>query len=216
MPIKREKSNQVNEILLPEHDRLTKRAVSCRKTARAIFSYPTEATFFSCNRQDGSPLQHSVSMEMLCQNDTPPLMKSAMYRAWSAASQLHCFDSLNESSGYESDCNRQSSSLRSSGVVKLGSVTIVTPAMSFDDLELAVGNEKLVKEGWHAGSMDLFSLLCEGLLENDGSSSWNLFTNTSFHGYEVEADTSTRPTSMEKLISQEMFFLLEFSRETSV
>ena len=143
-----------------------------------------------------------------------------MYRAWSAAAQLHCTDSLNGSSGYESDCNRQSSSSSQSSEVMdepnekiLGSLTIVTPAMSFDDLEVTVHREKLVKEGWKVGSMDIFSVLFENLLENKAARPQTSVIETGSHGNYYN-NTRTTPSDVRLSQAEEMFCNLEFCRET--
>lgn len=178
-----------------------KRSTSYGKTPRMIFSYPTEAAFFSSKNHHDSVLQHSVSMAVLRQSDTPPLMMSAMYRAWSAAAQLHCTDSLNGSSGYESDYNRDTTSSQSSEVVdktmesKFGSVTTITPAMSFDDLEVVVQNERLTKGGWKAGSIDMFSVLFETSLENEVFSPQKSGIENGSHKKESLTVSNTRTTT---------------------
>lgn len=172
MQRKPESCSEESAMILNDREDI-KRSTSYGKTPRMIFSYPTEAAFFSSKNHHDNVLQHSVSMAVLRQSDTPTLMMSAMYRAWSAAAQLHCTDSLNGSSGYESDYNRDTTSSQSSEVVdktmesKFGSVTIITPAMSFDDLEVVVQNERLMKGEWKAGSIDMFSVLFETSLENE-------------------------------------------------
>ena len=151
-------------------DDAKKQSTNYKQKPRAIYSFPIEAAFFAQTRCD-HVLQHSVSMGTLREIDTPPLIKSAMFRAWSAAAQLHCTDSLNGSSGYESDFNRQSSCTQYSEVVNKslenehGSITLVTPAMSFDNMEVFVQHEKLQQEGWVGGAMDLYSVMFESLLE---------------------------------------------------
>lgn len=151
-------------------DDAKKQSTNYKQKPRAIYSFPIEAAFFAQTRCD-HVLQHSVSMGTLREIDTPPLIKSAMFRAWSAAAQLHCTDSLNGSSGYESDFNRQSSCTQYSEVVdkslenEHGSITLVTTAMSFDNMEVFVQHEKLQQEGWVGGAMDLYSVMFESLLE---------------------------------------------------
>ena len=224
MPNKTEQSREENSMLLNEREQLKKRTTNCRKTSRTIFSYPTEAAFFASEKRSDLVLQRSVSMEMLSQIGTPPLMKSAMYRAWSAAAQLHCTDSLNGSSGYETDSNRQSSSSQSASEIidkpienELDPVTIVTPAMSFDDLEVAVQNEKLVRQGWVAGSVDIFSLLFESLLEDRAASQRTSVIETGGHGNDLTINGYTNTTPSDQRRSQEeMLYNLEFCRETII
>ena len=221
MPNKAELNSEESTILASEHEQWKKRAINCTKASKKIFSYPSEATFFACERHGDNLLQRSVSMEILSQSGTPPLMKSAMYRAWSAITQLHCTDSVNESSGYESDYNRQSSLSQSSEVIdnpieeNFGSVTLVTPAMSFDDLEIAVQNEKCVREGRVAGSMDMFSVLCESLLESEVDGPWGSIIETGCHGNDFSGNKNARKASMERTFSHgEILRNLEFCRET--
>lgn len=205
------------DLLLNQNDKLTKRSTNFQRTPRTIFSFPTEAAFFARAAHYNHVLQRSVSMEMLSKSGRSPLMKSAMFRAWSAAAQLHCTDSLNESSGYESDSNRQSPSSQCSEVVeepienKLGSVTMVTPAMSFDDMEVVVQQEKLVKQGWNDGSMDMFSVMFESLLEHDVSSPRTSIIDSESNGNDLKADKTTRTTS---LSPEELCYNLEACRET--
>ena len=223
MPNKQELSSEESTVLTSENEQWKKRAINRTKTSKLIFTYPSEATFFACKRYGDNLLQRSVSMEILSQSGTPPLMKSAMYRAWSAISQLHFTDSVNESSGYESDSNRKSSLSQSSDheVIdkpikeKFGSVTLETPAMSFDDLEIAVQNDKREREGWVAGSMDMFSVLCETLLESEIARPRVPIIEPDCHGKNLSTK-NTRKASMERTFSQgeEILRNLEFCRET--
>lgn len=213
---------QEKDLLLNESDKLTKRSTSFNRVSRTIYSFPTEAAFFARAARRDHVLQRSVSMEMLSQSGTSTLMKSAMFRAWSAAAQLHCTDSVNESSGYESDSNRQSSSSQSSEVMdtskedKHGSVTIVTPAMSFDDLEVIVQQEKLVKEGWLASSMDMFSVMFENVLEHQVATPRNSLVDSRGNGNDLTNDrnATTTQSSSPSLSRTELGYNLEHCRET--
>ena len=218
MPSKRELC-QEKTMLLNKGDKLAKKSANYNRPSRTIYSFPTEAAFFARAARRDHVLQRSVSMEMLSRNGTSTLMKSAMFRAWSAAAQLHCTDSLNESSGYESDSNRQSPSSQSSEVLdtslkenKLGSVTIVTPAMSFDDLEVVVQQEKLVKEGWFASSMDMFSVMFENVLEHEVTTPRNSIIDGATNGNDLIGDSKTRTTT--SLSQAELNSNLELCRET--
>jgi len=143
-----------------------------------------------------------------------------MFRAWSAAAQLHCTDSLNESSGYEGDSNRQSPSSQSSEIVDtseentLGSVTIVTPALSFDDLEVVVQQDKLVKEGWHASSMDMFSIMFENSLEHEVATPRASIVDNTSSGKDSIADIKTQITT--HLSQAELDYNLELCEETTL
>lgn len=219
MPTKTE-LHQDKVMLLKENDKLTKRSTNYEKVSRTIYSFPTEAAFFARAAHCDHILQRSVSMEMLNRNGTSSLMKSAMFRAWSAAAQLHCTDSLNESSGYESDSNRQSPSSQSSEIVdtseenKLGSVTIVTPALSFDDLEVVVQQDKLVKEGWHASSMDMFSIMFENSLEHEVATPRASIVDNTSSGKDSIADIKTQITT--HLSQAELDYNLELCEETTL
>lgn len=219
MPTKTE-LHQEKVMLLKENDKLTKRSTNYEKVSRTIYSFPTEAAFFARAAHCDHILQRSVSMEMLNRNGTSSLMKSAMFRAWSAAAQLHCTDSLNESSGYESDSNRQSPSSQSSEIVdtseenKLGSVTIVTPALSFDDLEVVVQQDKLVKEGWYASSMDMFSIMFENSLEHEVATPRASIVDNTSSGKDSIADIKTQITT--HLSQAELDYNLELCKETTL
>lgn len=219
MPTKTE-LNQEKVMLLKENDKLTKRSTNYEKVSRTIYSFPTEAAFFARAAHCDHVLQRSVSMEMLNRNGTSSLMKSAMFRAWSAAAQLHCTDSLNESSSYESDSNRQSPSSQSSEIVdtseenKLGSVTIVTPALSFDDLEVVVQQDKLVKEGWYASSMDMFSIMFENSLEHEVATPRASIVDNTSSGKDSIADIKTQITT--HLSQAELDYNLELCEETTL
>ena len=219
MPTKTE-LHQEKVMLLKETDKLAKRSTNYEKVSRTIYSFPTEAAFFARAAHCDHVLQRSVSMEMLNRNGTSTLMKSAMFRAWSAAAQLHCTDSLNESSGYESDSNRQSPSSQSSEIVdtseenKLGSVTIITPALSFDDLEVVVEQDKLVKEGWYASSMDMFSVMFENSLENEVATPRASIVDNTSSGKDSIADIKTQITT--HLSQDELDYNLELCEETTL
>lgn len=205
-------------ILLNESDKRTKQSTDYKKTSTALYSFPIEAAFFARTARCDHLLQRSVSMGTLRQNATPPLIKSAMFRAWSAAAQLHCTDSLNSSSGYESDYNRHSSSSQSSEVIdksiehKLASVTIVTPAMSFDDMEVIVQQEKLVKEGWVGSSMDMFSVMFENLLEREATNPRTSIVDSPSNESDSQADGETGITT--RLSQAELGYNLDLCRET--
>ena len=219
MPTKTE-LHQEKVMLLKETDKLAKRSTNYEKVSRTIYSFPTEAAFFARAAHCDHVLQRSVSMEMLNRNGTSTLMKSAMFRAWSAAAQLHCTDSLNESSGYESDSNRQSPSSQSSEIVdtseenKLGSVTIITPALSFDDLEVVVEQDKLVKEGWYASSMDMFSVMFENSLEHEVATPRASIVDNTSSGKDSIADIKTHITT--HLSQDELDYNLELCEETTL
>lgn len=219
MPTKTE-LNQEKVMLLKENDKLTKRSTNYEKVSRTIYSFPTEAAFFARAAHCDHVLQRSVSMEMLNRNGTSSLMKSAMFRAWSAAAQLHCTDSLNGSSGYESDSNRQSPSSQSSEIVDtseentLGSVTIVTPALSFDDLEVVVQQDKLVKEEWYASSMDMFSIMFENSLEHEVATPRASIVDNTSSGKDSIADIKTQITT--HLSQAELDYNLELCEETTL
>lgn len=219
MPTKTE-LHQEKVMLLKENDKLTKRSTNYEKVSRTIYSFPTEAAFFARAAHCDHVLQRSVSMEMLNRNGTSSLMKSAMFRAWSAAAQLHYTDSLNESSGYESDSNRQSPSSQSSEIVdtseenKLGSVTIVTPALSFDDLEVVVQQDKLIKEGWYASSMDMFSIMFENSLEHEVATPRASIVDNTSSGKDSNADIKTQITT--HLSQAELDYNLELCEETTL
>lgn len=219
MPTKTELC-QEKVMLLNESDKLTKKSTNYERASRTICSFPTEAAFFARAAHCDNVLQRSVSMEMLNRSGTSTLMKSAMFRAWSAAAQLHCTDSLNESSGYESDSNRQSPSSQSTEVVdtsvenKNGSVTIVTPVMRFDDLEVVVQQEKLEKEGWYRSSMDMFSIMFENSLEHElASPRASIIDNTS-SGNDLIADRKAQTTLL--LSQAELDYNLELCQETTL
>lgn len=219
MPTKTE-LHEEKVMLLKETDKLAKRSTNYEKVSRTIYSFPTEAAFFARAAHCDHVLQRSVSMEMLNRNGTSTLMKSAMFRAWSAAAQLHCTDSLNESSGYESDSNRQSPSSQSSEIVdtsevnKLGSVTIITPALSFDDLEVVVEQDKLVKEGWYASSMDMFSVMFENSLEHEVATPRASIVDNTSSGKDSIADIKTQITT--HLSQDELDYNLELCEETTL
>lgn len=210
-------------MLLKESDKLTKRSTSFNKASRTIYSFPTEAAFFARAARRDHVLQRSVSMEMLSRSGTSTLMKSAMFRAWSAAAQLHCTDSVNESSGYESDSNRQSSNSSQSSEVMdtskedtLDPVIIVTPAMSFDDLEVIVQQEKLVKEGWFASSMDMFSVMFENVLEHQVPTPRNSIVDSTGNGNDLSDDRNATTTQSlsPSLFRTEFSYNLKHCRET--
>jgi len=209
---------QEKVMLLNETDELTKTSTNYENASRTIYSFPTEAAFFARAAHCDHVLQRSVSMEMLNRSGTSILMKSAMFRAWSAAAQLHCTDSLNESSGYESDSNRQSSSSQSSEIVDaseettLGSVTIVTPAMSFDDLEVVVQHEKLVKEGWYANSVDMFSVMFENSLDHEVVNRPASVIDSTSSVKDLITDRKTQITTLSS--QEELDFNLERCQET--
>ena len=217
MPTKTELC-QEKVMLLNETDKLRRETKNYERASRTIYSFPTEAAFFATAAHCDDVLQRSVSMEMLNRSGTSILMKSAMFRAWSAAAQLHCTDSLNESSGYESDSNRQSPSSQSSVIVDIseennfGSVTIVTPAMSFDDLEVAFQQETLVKEGWYASSMDMFSVMFENSLEHDVASPRASIIDNTSSGKDLTTDSKSQITSL--LSQAELDYNLEVCQET--
>ena len=217
MPTKTELC-QEKVMLLDETDKLTRRTTDYKRASRTIYSFPTEAAFFARAAHCGDVLQRSVSMEMLNRSGTSILMKSAMFRAWSAAAQLHCTDSLNESSGYESDSNRQSPSSQSSEILdtleenKLGSVAIVTPSMSFDDLEVVVQQEKLAKEGWYASSMDMFSIMFENSLEHEVTSPRASIIDNTSSGKDLINDRKSQITTL--LSQAELDYNLEICQET--
>jgi len=217
MPTKTELC-QEKVMLLNETDKLTKKSTNYERASRTIYSFPTEAAFFARAAHCDHVLQRSVSMEMLNRSGTSTLMKSAMFRAWSAAAQLHCTDSLNESSGYESDSNRQSPSSQSSEIVdtseenKLSSVTIVTPALSFDDLEVVVQQEKLVKGGWYTSSMDMFSVMFENSLEHDVTSRPASIIDNTSSGKDITTDGKIQITTL--LSQAELDYNLELCQET--
>lgn len=219
MPTKTE-LHQEKVMLLKETDKLTKRSTNYEKVSRTIYSFPTEAAFFARAAHCDHVLQRSVSMEMVNRSGTSTLMKSAMFRAWSAAAQLHCTDSLNESSGYESDSNRQSPSSQSSEIVdtsednKLGSVTIVTPALSFDDLEVVVQQDNLVKEGWYASSMDMFSIMFENSLQHEVATPRASIVDNTSSGKDSIADIKTQITT--PLSQAELDYNLELCEETTL
>jgi len=219
MPTKTE-LHQEKVMLLKENDKLTKRSTNYEKVSRTIYSFPTEAAFFARAAHCDHVLERSVSMEMLNRNGTSSLMKSAMFRAWSAAAQLHCTDSLNGSSGYESDSNRQSPSSQSSEIVDtseentLGSVTIVTPALSFDDLEVVVQQDKLVKEEWYASSMDMFSIMFENSLEHEVATPRASIVDNTSSGKDSIADIKTQITT--HLSQAELDYNLELCEETTL
>lgn len=219
MPTKTE-LHQEKVMLLKETDKLTKRSTNYEKVSRTIYSFPTEAAFFARAAHCDHVLQRSVSMEMVNRSGTSTLMKSAMFRAWSAAAQLHCTDSLNESSGYESDSNRQSPSSQSSEIVdtsednKLGSVTIVTPALSFDDLEVVVQQDNLVKEEWYASSMDMFSIMFENSLEHEVATPRASIVDNTSSGKDSIADIKTQITT--HLSQAELDYNLELCEETTL
>ena len=209
---------QEKVMLLQETDKFTKKSTNYEKVSRTIYSFPTEAAFFARAAHCDHVLQRSVSMEMLNRSGTSTLMKSAMFRAWSAAAQLHCTDSLNKSSGYESDSNRQSPSSQSSEIVdtseenKLGSVTIATPAMSFDDLEVVVEQEKLAKEGWYASSVDMFSIMFENSLEHEVATPRASIIDNTSSGKDFIADIKTQIPTL--LPQEELDYNLELCQET--
>ena len=221
MPAKTELCQQ-KVMLLNESDKLTKKSANYEKASRTIYSFPTEAAFFARAAHCDHVLQRSVSMEIQNRSGTSTLMKSAMFRAWSAAAQLHCTDSLNESSGYESDSNRPSPSSQSSEVVdtsvenKLGCVTIVTPAMSFDDIEVVVQQEKLVKEGWYASSMDMFSIMFENSLEHEVTSPRASIIDNTSSGNDLIADRKAQTTPLLSISQAELDYNLELCQETTI
>lgn len=217
MPTKTELC-QEKVMLLNETDKLTRKTTNYERASRTIYSFPTEAAFFARAAHCDDVLKRSVSMEMLNRSGTSTLMKSAMFRAWSAAAQLHCTDSLNESSGYESDSNRQSPSSQSSEIVdtseenKFGSIAIATPALSFDDLEVAVQQEKFVKEGWYTSSMDMFSIMFENSLEHDVASPRASVIDNTSSGKELITDRKSKITTL--LSPAELDYNLELCQET--
>ncbi|PFX20668.1 Monocarboxylate transporter 10 [Stylophora pistillata] len=194
MPEKMEVSEE-SAVLLS--DDASKQSTNYKQKPRAIYSFPIEAAFFAQTRCD-HVLQHSVSMGTLRDTDTSPLMKSAIFRAWSAAAHLHYTDSLNGSSGYESDYNRQSSSTQYSEVIdkslenKPGSITLITPAMSFDDIEVIVQREKLEKESWGGSATDLYSVMFESLLERETPNPRTSLADDSSSESDSKANTETR------------------------
>ena len=116
----------------------------------------------------------------------------------SVAAQLYCTDSLNGSSCYESDYNRQGFSTRYSEVVdkslenKHGSVTLVTPALSFDNMEVFVQREKLQQDGWVGSAMDLYSVMFESLLEREETNPRTPFVDDSSDKNASKADAEMR------------------------
>ena len=84
--------------------------------------------------------------------------------------------------------------------------------MSFDDLEVAVQQEKLVKEGWYASSVDMFSIMFENSLEHDVASSRAPIIDNTSSGKDLITDRKSQITTL--LSQAELDYNLELCQET--